>query len=69
MPTACQNKKYGRKCKKEDNFDHLVDCYGLRDRMAKGVNAIDFLLEMAKRTVTDQPGMAAPTYVISEHVQ
>ena len=66
VPTSCRSKHYSGICGKEDTFAHLLDCYGLRRKLVKGSAAMDFLIEMARRTVTSEPGKAAPTYVISK---
>ena len=51
LPTWCPNKHQQQTCGQTDTFEHMVVCYGLRQYMAKGPGAIDFLVKMAKRTL------------------
>ena len=64
VPTCCPNVYYGRRCNKEDNFEHLLDCYKLRERLKTGPEAVNFLVTMAQRTATKEPGKPTPMYVM-----
>ena len=64
VPTRCPNKRYGRQCDQEDSYEHLLRCYALSTEERPGVAAVDFLVTMAKRTKTRQPGVPTPMYGI-----
>ena len=50
VPIQCPNSFYGRQCRKEDSYEHMLACYGLDALAQKGPLAIPFLTKMAKRT-------------------
>ena len=64
VPTRCPHFRHGVLCGREDSFAHLLDCYNLRGRMKRGVESVDFLVEMAKKVVTTSPGRSVPLYVL-----
>ena len=64
VPTRCPNKKYGRQCNREDSYEHLLRCYALSTEERPGIAAVDFLVTLAKRTKTRQPGVPTPMYGI-----
>ena len=63
-PTRCPHFRHGVLCVREDSFSHHIDCYNLRGGLKKGVESIDFLVRMARKTVTDTPGRSIPLYVL-----
>ena len=64
VPTKCPNRRYGRRCDREDSYLHLLQCYSLSTEERPGVAAIDFLIKLARRTKTRQPGVPTPMYGI-----
>ena len=64
VPASCPHFRHGVLCGREDSFSHLLDCYNLRSGIKKGAESIDFLVEMAKKTVTTSPGRSVPLYVL-----
>ena len=64
VPTRCPHFRHGVLCGREDSFSHLIDCYNLRGGLKKGAESIDFLVSMARKTVTDTPGRSIPLYVL-----
>ena len=63
VPTWCPNTFRGEVCAKNDSFNHLVHCYGLRKHLKTGPDAIDFLVMMAKRTKPPNPRRPRPRYI------
>ena len=51
IPTFCPNTYRGGSCNAEDTFAHMLTCYNLKYEGQKGLEALDFLLEMAKRAI------------------
>lgn len=64
VPTRCPHSRYGAVCGREDSFEHLLDCYNLRSQLRKGVEAIDFLVKLAKTVISATPGRSVPLYVL-----
>ena len=49
------------KCKcAPDSYEHMIDCYGLRQEEATGIGAITFLAKMAVRVTTSPPNLIFP---------
>ena len=65
VPTRCPNDYYGKPCGKMDSFEHLLTCYGLRKRNREGPAIVEFLVLMATRALTKNPGKPMPMYVNS----
>ena len=51
-------------CRREDSFEHPLDCYDKRDHLRTGIKTIDILVMMAEKTGAGLPGKSAPIYVI-----
>ena len=62
VPTRCPNILFGRPCNKEDSYLHLLECYSLQTEERPGVAAIKFPGLMARRTVTNRPGVPTPRF-------
>ena len=52
--------KYPNTCGNEDNYLHLLSCYNLQHLERPGVEGLDFLIKMARRTVPPQAGKVEP---------
>ena len=63
-PTRCPHFRHGVLCGREDSFSRVLDCYNLRSRIKRGAEPTDFLVEMAKKTVSTFLGRSVPLYVL-----
>ena len=55
LPTRCG------KCKvRQDSFAHMIHCYALEEDVARGDQAVKFLVKMARITKTTPPGLSLP---------
>ena len=64
VPTRCPHFRHGVLCGREDSFSHLLDCNNLRNGIRRGTESVDFLVKMARKTVTASPGRSIPLYVL-----
>ena len=51
LATRCPHFRNGKFRGGEDSFAHLVGCYNLRGKLRRGMGAIDFPIEMARKTI------------------
>ena len=68
-PTCCKQRRYSRTCKKEDTYEHLLQCYSLTEKLAAGPDMVNFLVNMAKATATEEPDRPIPVYVVSQKTE
>ena len=61
--TWCPNTFRGEVCARNDSFNHLVNCYGLKQHLKTGPDAAGFLALMAKRTKPPNPRRPRPRYI------
>ena len=55
LPTRCG------KCRNaQDSFGHMIRCYALEGEVARGSQAVEFLVKMARVTKTKPPGLSLP---------
>ena len=65
LPTECPNKRRSDlACGAEDSLEHLIACYGLKKHVGTGVASIEFMVKMARRAVSDTPGVSVPKYIL-----
>ena len=64
LPTQCPNRHNRvRECGVSDSFNHMLQCYALDRNLRAGMEATDFLVMMAKRTLAKDRKWAKPRFI------
>ena len=64
VPTCCQNIVGERECGAEDSFEHMMQCYSICVPTKKGPEYIDFMVNLAVKTLHAGPGGPKPMFII-----
>ena len=62
VPTCCRNIRGGRECGAEDSFERMIRCYSICMPTEKGPEYIDFVTDLAVRTLHTCPGGPKPMF-------
>ena len=63
IPTQRPDRFWGSWCGRLDAFNHMLSCYALKRYEATGLDAIEFLVRMARKTLRDNPGKPTPQFL------
>ena len=63
VPTQRRNGFWGSWYGRLDAFNHTLSCYALKRYEATGLDAIEFLVRMARKTLRDNPGKPTPQFL------
>ena len=55
------------RCRKHpDGYEHMLDCYSIREEEAAGIGAVDFLAALAVKVTTIPPNLIFPIMTAEE---